>query len=165
MPAAPIRHVQSPSIPWRRIAILGFTLLELLISVAIMGTLASMAMIGYRKVIFEARSNLVVTDLRNIQNYVTLYYQENGTLPESLDDLEMGKLIDPWGNPYRYQPIDSVPKGKWRKDRFLVPLNSDYDLWSMGPDGKSVAPLTSKHSRDDIIRANDGAYIGIATNY
>jgi general secretion pathway protein G len=49
-----------------------------------------------------------------------------------------------------------------RKDRFLVPINSDFDLYSMGKDGESVPPLTAQKSRDDIIRANDGAYIGPA---
>ena len=160
----PCRHAPS-SAALRRIVLLGFTLLELLISMAIMGTLARMATIGYKRIITETRTNVVETDLRNLQSYLTLYLQENGALPDSLDDLGMGKFVDPWGNPYQYQPLDSAPKGKWRKDRFLVPLNSDYDLWSMGPDGKSVPPLTSKHSRDDIIRANDGAYIGVATNY
>ena len=49
-----------------------------------------------------------------------------------------------------------------RKDRFLVPINSDFDLYSMGKDRISQIPLTAKASRDDIIRANDGAYIGLA---
>jgi len=52
-----------------------------------------------------------------------------------------------------------------RKDHNLVPLNTDYDLYSMGPDGNSVGPLTAKASRDDIIRANNGSYIGPAANY
>ncbi len=52
-----------------------------------------------------------------------------------------------------------------RKDRFLVPLNSDFDLYSKGPDRKSVPPLTAEASRDDIIRANDGGYIGLASEY
>ena len=56
-------------------------------------------------------------------------------------------------------------KGKLRKDKFLVPLNSDYDLYSMGPDGKSVPPLTAKASRDDILRANDGEFFGPAHLY
>jgi general secretion pathway protein G len=55
--------------------------------------------------------------------------------------------------------------GKVRKDRFLVPINSTYDLYSMGADGRSVGPLTAAMSRDDIIRANDGAYVGLAEGY
>ena len=35
----------------------------------------------------------------------------------------------------------------------------------MGPDGRSVAPLTVKASRDDIIRANDGSFYGLASEY
>jgi len=145
--------------------LLGFTLVELLISVAIMGTLASMAMMGYRKIIEETRQNVVIQELNNIQNYIEIYFQENGELPESLDDLGMGTFEDPWGNPYRYQPVDKVPPGKRRKDHFLVPLNTDYDLWSMGPDGESRPPLTARHSRDDIIRATDGEYIGPASEF
>jgi general secretion pathway protein G len=148
-----------------RACLLGFTLVELLISIAIMGTLASMAMIGYRKLIEETRNNVVKQELRNIQNYIDIYLQEHGELPESLDDLGMGAFVDPWGNPYRYQAIDMIPPGKQRKDHFLVPLNTDYDLWSMGPDGKSRPPLTAQQSRDDIIRATDGEYIGPASEF
>ena len=56
------------------------------------------------------------------------------------------------------------PRGA-RMDRALHPLNSDFDLYSMGADGQSVAPITTKVSQDDIIRANDGGYIGLARNY
>ena len=145
--------------------LLGFTLVELLISVAIMGTLASMAMMGYRKIIEETRQNVVIQDLSNLQNYIEIYFQENGELPDSLDDLGMGTFEDPWGNPYRYQAVDKVPHGKLRKDHFLVPLNTDYDLWSMGPDGKSQPPLTAQQSWDDIIRATDGEFIGPASEF
>ena len=48
---------------------------------------------------------------------------------------------------------------------FLVPLNSDFDLYSMGPDGESEPPLSRPVSRDDIIVANDGDFIGIAKDY
>lgn len=54
---------------------------------------------------------------------------------------------------------------KPRKDRFLVPINSDYDLYSMGKDGESVAPLTAAKSRDDIVRAANGTYVGLAENF
>jgi len=47
----------------------------------------------------------------------------------------------------------------------MVPINSDFDLYSMGKDGRSVAPLTAKDSRDDIVRANDGGYVGLASEF
>ena len=52
-----------------------------------------------------------------------------------------------------------------RKDRFLNPLNSEFDLYSVGPDGKTETPLTAKASYDDIIRAVDGKYMGLASDF
>ena len=46
-----------------------------------------------------------------------------------------------------------------------MPLNSDFDLYSMGPDGQTATPLTAKASRDDIVRANNGGFIGVASDY
>lgn len=78
----------------------------------------------------------------------------------------MASLRDPWGNPYRYTNIaNTKSKGKLRKDKSLVPLNTDYDLYSMGADGASQPPLTAKASRDDIVRANNGDFVGLATDY
>ena len=56
-------------------------------------------------------------------------------------------------------------KGKLRKDKNLVPINSDYDFYSMGSDGKSFPPLTANDSRDDIVRGRNGAYFGPASEY
>ena len=73
---------------------------------------------------------------------------------------------DPWGNPYQYTNIATVTGlGKLRKDRFLVPINSDFDLFSMGPDGRFASALTAKISQDDIIRGSDGRYFGVASGY
>ena len=52
-----------------------------------------------------------------------------------------------------------------RMDRFLHPINSDYDLYSMGKDGETVLPLTARKSHDDVIRANDGSFVGLAVEF
>lgn len=59
----------------------------------------------------------------------------------------------------------NASRGTPRKDRFLHPINSDYDLYSMGKDGESVEPLTARKSHDDIIRANDGSFVGLAVEF
>jgi general secretion pathway protein G len=74
-------------------------------------------------------------------------------------------MLDIWGNPYQYLRLDPKDPGTPRKDKWIVPINSDYDLYSMGKDGKSTSPLTANSSRDDIIRASNGSYIGLAANY
>jgi general secretion pathway protein G len=56
--------------------------------------------------------------------------------------------------------------GQARKDRNVVPVNTDFDLYcSKGPDGRSAPPLTAAMSRDDIVRASNGRYIGEAEGY
>jgi general secretion pathway protein G len=87
-------------------------------------------------------------------------------LPNSLAEVGYGNHRDPWGNPYQYLNLATLKgNGKARKNQFLVPLNSDYDLYSMGKDGDSVSPLKAAASRDDILRANDGAFVGLAATY
>jgi len=55
--------------------------------------------------------------------------------------------------------------GQVRKDKSLHPLNTDYDLYSMGPDGQTAKPLTSSKSQDDIVRANNGGFVGLGKDY
>lgn len=60
-------------------------------------------------------------------------------------------------------PVGGV--GGARKDRFLVPINSDFDVYSMGKNLDSVAPLNPPKSQDDVIRASDGGFYGLARNF
>jgi general secretion pathway protein G len=145
------------------------TLVELLIVMAIMGTLAAIGVPAYDNYVDKARNCQALEDIYAIQKSIAVYVVENGTLPDSLDQALWPRRLDPWGNPYQYLKIEGRPKnevvGSWRKDRFLVPLNTDYDLYSMGKDGKSRPPLTAKTSRDDIVRANNGTFVGLASEY
>ena len=56
-------------------------------------------------------------------------------------------------------------KGGARKDHALNPLNTDYDLYSSGADGQSKPQITQKLSLDDVIRASNGAYVGLASDF
>ena len=96
---------------------------------------------------------------------VESYYQAKDTYPNSLTDVNMYLRLDPWGNAYQYLNLAGAPIGLMRKDQALVPINSDYDLYSKGPDGASLTPLTAPQSRDDIIRGNNGSFIGVAADY
>ena len=144
----------------------GITFVELLIVLAIIGVLASIGSSAYIGHVRSARINLAIQDIRAISLTVAVYQNDNGSPPDSLADVRQDKRRDPWGNPYQYLNIVTEKgKGKMRKEHFLVPINSDYDLYSMGPDGKSVPPLQAKDSRDDIVRANNGSYVGPAYAY
>lgn len=144
----------------------GFTLFELMLGVAIIAILASVATPIYLTYINKAKIGAAIADITSISEAIEVDRLYTETLPLDLSAVPGIPLIDPWGNPYRYLNFETVKgKGKMRKDRFLVPINSDYDLYSMGEDGKSVTPLTAKSSRDDIVRANDGGYVGLVSQY
>ena len=93
------------------------------------------------------------------------YELANNQYPDDLSELGFPNTTDPWGNPYQYTKVEGTPQGQLRKDRFMVPVNSDFDLYSMGPDGRSSTPFTAARSRDDIVRANDGGYVGTVENF
>ena len=98
---------------------------------------------------------------------IARFQAERGSLPNTLAQAGVSTLLDPWGRPYQYLVIWGVvpePHGV-RKDHHVHPLNTDFDLYSMGKDGVSQAPLTAQASHDDIIRANDGRFVGLASDY
>ena len=73
---------------------------------------------------------------------------------------------DPWGRPYVYTDLSQKgSKGKARKDHKLNPINADFDLYSVGEDGKSATPLPAAASQDDVIRAREGAFLGLASEF
>jgi general secretion pathway protein G len=117
----------------------------------------------------KLRIKQAIFDILDLENEIkTMYELPSIELPDTLAAAGFGNPLDPWGNPYQYLKIaggDKSGKGKWRKDKYLVPLNTTYDLYSMGKDGESSPPLTAKASWDDIIRANDGGYVGLGSEY
>lgn len=52
-----------------------------------------------------------------------------------------------------------------RRDRYMFPLNTDYDLFSLGSDGRTAVSLGDTLGRDDVIRANNGGFFGVAAEY
>jgi general secretion pathway protein G len=149
----------------------GLTLIELLITISVIAILGSIAVPKYWASQEVDRNSQVTDDIRAIAFQIDLHAAIHKELPATLP---IAKL-DPWGNPYRYTNFALARKhttkdGKpgtqrIRTNKILGPVNSDYDLWSMGPDGASNPKLTAKTSRDDIIRADDGRYIGPASEY
>ena len=144
----------------------GFTLIELLMVVVIIGLLAQVGSQKYWGYLDRVKVAKAIGDIKAIQTDIDSFENENNRLPIDLAEIGRTTLLDPWGNAYEYLPFPGGnPPGQARKDRSLVPINSTYDLYSSGPDGASVGPLTAARSRDDIVRANDGGFIGAAVNF
>ncbi len=146
----------------------GFTVLELMLTVMIITILASMITTSYGTYRARVQNAQAVTDITALEAAIGSYAMDNHALPASLDDLGPGyaAMRDPWGSLYQYanHGADS-DTGKFRKDKNIVPINSDFDLYSVGPDRDSRPPLTAPASRDDIVRANNGRFVGPASSY
>ena len=132
----------------------GFTSIEVMIAVAVLSILAE------RALRVEA-----VLDIKSMSISIKEYETEWRTLPTDLAVVGEGDRRDPWGNPYEYLVHADNPPGFQRKDHEMVPINSTYDLYSAGPDGVSQPPLTANGSRDDVVRARDGNFIGRASDF
>ncbi len=139
----------------------GYTLIELLIVAAVVAILAGIAYATYGWAIDRARVAATIGDLGEIHMQVQMFDLNNRRHPTSLAEIGMDGMIDPWGNEYQYLSFDNVQgNGPKRKNRGMVPVNTSYDVYSMGPDGETATPFTSVSARDDIVMAVDGAFFG-----
>lgn len=141
----------------------GMTIIELMLVVAMIGVLAALALPKYQSYLERIKQS---QDITVLQTLISQYQLNSGSYPATLAEVGNSGRLDPWGRPYIGQELASLPgKGMASKDRKLNPLNSDFDLYSLGKDGDSKTQLTNKVSLDDVVRANDGAFIGLAADY
>ena len=94
----------------------GFTLVELLVVVLIIGILAAVAVPQYGKAVERARASEAFILLKSVHQAAQAYQMEHGTYPDSFDELAVSI---PWtGNT------------KWRNDGVMRDTRSN-DLWSL----------------------------------
>ncbi len=147
-----------------------FTLIELLVTVAIVGIISTVAVPAYTDYSERIKVEQAIVDISKIEMRIEGFIPTGSShYPDSLAEIGMNDLLDPWGRPYHYLNLSNpnIPgiNGKARKDKNLVPVNSDFDLYSLGKDGSSVAPFTASASKDDVVRANNGRFVGLASKY
>ena len=124
----------------RRSDRLGFTLMEVLVVVAILVILAGTASIFMFKYLDEAKTNRAQADIRTLSTACKAYKLKNGDFPESLNELwqpsdgstkpyvdSQAALVDPWGKQYSYDPSGQNNSG-------LQP-----DISTTDPDGQLIA--------------------------
>ncbi len=146
----------------------GFTLVELAVSLAIAAVLGAISLPAYSAYIERTRVKTAIFDIRQLEKAIEAFELQWEAYPPTLADVDAANLRDPWGNPYSYLRIQGAGLnglGALRKDKFLNPLNSDFDLYSVGPDGDSRLPLMAAASHDDIVRANNGGFVGQAEDF
>lgn len=138
---------------------------ESLLATATATLLVSVAVPVYSNYANEAHTSEAISDIGRVSLQIERYRTNSkDALPANLGDINLSQLRDPWGNPYVYRVMVNTPDaGVARQDARGGPLNSDYDLFSLGKDGRSGARISAEDSHDDVIRAHNGAYLGLAS--
>ncbi|HNO77034.1 MAG TPA: type II secretion system major pseudopilin GspG [Phycisphaerae bacterium] len=117
---------------WRRS---GFTLVELMVVLVILGLLASLVTVSVNDYLLTGRQTTVKAEISQICNALELFYTEFGHYPSNDQGLAVltektrkhpngilqGKLTDVWGHPYSY---------------VFPGLNETFDVVSYGRDGQ-----------------------------
>lgn len=162
-----VRHGAGSRVPH------GFSLIELVLVVVMLGILLSVAVPAYERNVTEAKNGQAKTDIRTIEAAVIKFYTENSRYPTDLAELfgsvpsacpkgQKTQSCDPWYTVYVYQPITYNNFGKCkgcRVDLNMQPLNSDFDLWSNGKNKIYKPQVTNSDSLDDSIRVRNGSAI------
>jgi general secretion pathway protein G len=118
----------------------GFTLLEIMLVVTIIGLLLTAAIFGFRGNVEYSRRVRVQGDIQGITTQLKLYESMNGFYPttdQGLRALTVQPDTDP--KPSRWlQLFDKVPKDPWQSDYIYrcpgLKNPNGFDLYSAGPD-------------------------------
>lgn len=161
----------------------GFTLIEIMLVVAILTVLGTLAMSAYDGYIAESRIGAAMKDIRQAELILTdlaldgelaaiepsgyagtllnVYQQGNSLVVAASAPTGATAWLDPWGRSYRYQRsiatdsgVITDSSGAVSNDRTRNNRPQSYDLYSEGP--------TTGDASDDIIRGCDGEFVGTA---
>jgi len=146
----------------------GVGLLDLMVALVIASLLFTLSVPAYNGFVNKGRVARAIGEIAAFDVEIERFrLANNDRIPNNLAELSVEVPSDPWGRDYQYLNIVAAGPGKggFRKDGKLNPLNTDYDLYSVGADGDSKGPLSAKASRDDIVRASNGAFIGLGEDY
>lgn len=123
----------------------GFTLLEILIVITILGILASLIAVRVMDRPGEARTTKAQLDIQTLENALKLFKLDNAFYPttdQGLLALVEAPTVDRIPKNWReggYIEKGVLPKDPWGYDYlYLSPgvHNRDFDLWSYGADGE-----------------------------
>ncbi|CAK8721030.1 MAG: type II secretion system protein G (GspG) [Candidatus Electronema aureum] len=123
----------------------GFTLIELMVVIVILGILAGMIVPRIMDRPEEARRTKAGVDIGAIGQALKLYKLDNGKYPTSEQGLTalveppaVGSLAKKWREG-GYLDKKTVPKDPWDNDYVYISpgMHGDFDLMSYGADGQS----------------------------
>jgi len=145
----------------------GFTLVELLFVVTIIGFLSTILAPSAQELIMKVRISRTVAEISALERAIGAYVAINHGYPVALTDIDGTVPTDLWGRPFVYTVLGTNPGDARINPHTGLPLNSliTFDLYSKGADGLTAPQLDAAGAEDDIVRALDGAYVGLASEF
>ncbi len=145
----------------------GFTLVELLMVIAIIGVLSLMAIPSYSRLSNLAKNSRCKSEIRTVEKSIIAYNLDHGSFPPTGNlSLATTTLKDPWGRDYQYYNIQTGGVGgpyvEWDGS---TTINHDFDIYTMGINGLGTHNLNDPDCNDDIIRAADGIIVEEVKDY
>ena len=83
----------------------GFTLIELMLAVTIVGVLASLAVPNYLDFVEKSRVAKTISELHGLTKEIKGFALRAEQYPNSLADIGRSTMLDPWGTPYQYSVV------------------------------------------------------------
>jgi general secretion pathway protein G len=118
----------------------GFTLLELMVVVVIIGVLAALIAPAVLDRAEQAKVTAARTDVSNLMNALKLYRLDNGRYPSSDQGLDALVVKPTTGTiPNNWKPyLDKLPNDPWQRPyQYANPgVHGEIDVFSFGADGQ-----------------------------
>ncbi len=135
----------------------GYTLIEMLMVVAIIGVLASSILIGLGSARSKARDARRITDLKSTQTALELYYSKYGVYPSrspgSNETWEWADLVNVLTSSETGLKISKVPKD---------PLNNTEYVYKYATDGQNYILGAKLETKDQALDDDlDGSQLGL----
>lgn len=118
----------------------GFSLMEILIAVTLIGLFGGGAAMGVKKIMDGAKVKRAKEDLKAIAAAIDQFEMDNAIYPKGLEDLvrDPGDLPDYQPGGYLKKP--EIPKDPWKQEYAMdmenAPEGMPYDIISYGKDGQ-----------------------------
>jgi general secretion pathway protein G len=121
----------------------GFTLIEIMVVILILGLLATIVVQSLRGAADKAKRTKAQADISELKTSLDRYYLDNGSYPTTDQGLQALVSAPTSGRiPNNYPPggyIERLPKDPWGNAYFYQSDGSNYMLKSYGPDGVESA--------------------------
>ncbi len=125
-----------------------FTLLELLLVLAILVVIGGIALVNFGGAQDQASVNATTTQLNSVKQAIQMYRIHMNTLPDSLDELKDGPSDSAKKAKWTGSIMTTIPTDAWGNDIAYTKKGNTYELRSAGLDGQA-------NTDDDIIVTNE----------